>query len=156
MGSQFDEIAKAVARGVPRRRALIGGVAGAVVASLLSSGKAPSAEAGVPETTSPAVQQKPAWNQQGRGLNQTRTGFNQARFNQARFNQRHFNQARFNQWRAKFNQRHFNQGRPIRQGASVNQHRSHGNQPWLPANLRGSGPSLNMVRGPRFDPTKRP
>ena len=70
MVSQFDEIAKVVARGMSRRRALrglLGGIAGAVVASLWAIGKAPSAEAGHDGTASPLLQQppKPKWNQAG-------------------------------------------------------------------------------------------
>jgi hypothetical protein len=172
MASQFDEIAKVVARGMSRRRALrglLGGIAGAVVASLWASGKAPSAEAVHEGTASPSLQQppKPKWNQTV--WNQTKPRVNQ-RFNQARagLNQRlRWNQqARINALRARFNQQHSqidHEPRPRRNNAGANQvrpgwnqQRLHLNQTRFPLNQSGGGPTLNMVRGPHFDPRKRP
>ena len=158
MTSQFDEIAKAVARGVSRRRALrglLGGIAGAVVASLMWGSKALPAEAGTPDTSSAAVQAQPTWNQRRPGLNQTT--FNQNRFNQNRFNQAKFNQAKFNAIRAKFNQNRakFNQRRRFNQGAHWNSTRPKFNQRPLTVNQRG-GPTLNMVHGPNFNRPTRP
>lgn len=186
MGSQFDEIAKAIAQGVNRRRALramLGGFAGAVVATLMAGSKAPSVEAGPAESTSPAVQAKPNWNQRRPGMNQvhqrpnwnqTRVHMNQARlnqwrshlnqqrptWNQARFNQARFNQARLNAIRSKFNQGHpgWNQvPHHLNQGRPrTNSQPVRINEPPIKFNASGNGPTLNMVRGGRFGPTQRP
>ena len=160
MGSQFDEIAKTIARGVNRRRALramLGGFAGAVVATLMAGSKAPSAEAGTPESVAPAVQAKPNWNQRGAGINQghQRPGWNQTR---RHMNQTHWNQAALNQWRsrwnqqrpgwnqARFNQARFNQARLNAIRSKFNQGPPGWNQRQLHLNQSHPGASGQPLR----------
>jgi len=107
---------KAVARGLSRRRALrglLGGIAGAVAASLWARGKAPSVEAGPVEVPSLALQQPPGWNQAQPRINQRPPGLTR-RFNQQLppgLNQHITWNQRFNQDHPRFNQRRFNQTR---------------------------------------------
>src|SRR5215213_4679930 len=93
MGSQFDELAKALARGASRRRVfrgVLGGLIGAVAASVLPGNRSEAVEAGAP-AAEPALQQATGVNQRPPGFNQvgppTNTGpkLNQApvRLNQA-------------------------------------------------------------------------
>jgi hypothetical protein len=161
MSSQFDEIAKAVARGVSRRRALrglLGGIAGAVAASLWASSRASSAEAVQAEASPAMLQQaprpKPRWNASNPSINgrfnQTRPGIN----GRITWNQRHptLNQT-VNQHRRRINQSMGNRGSrdPNAIRARFNQNGSaHLNQVRSFLQQRGGGPTLNMVRGPRF------
>src|SRR4051794_19737146 len=80
MGSQFDELAKAVARGTSRRRivrTMLGGLVGAFVASVLPSDRTEAVEAG-PESAEPSVRQVPRLNQAPTRLNQAPVRLNRA------------------------------------------------------------------------------
>ena len=176
MASQFEELAKAVARGASRRqvlRGIVGGLVGAVAATLLPSSRSESVEASEQPALGSALQQQPprpspngpsappTGQQPGAGprLNQTLV-LNQApvRINQApllvptgsvRLNQTglHWNQHRG----LAFNQRraHLNQG----QRPSFNQY-----QAWLnqhPSLINQRGARLNQAALP-FNQRRRP
>jgi hypothetical protein len=88
MGSQFDELAKAVARGTSRRhvfRSILGGLVGAVAAAVLPSGRTEAIEIAAPAAAEPSVRQVPRLNQAPIPLNRAPVKINQApiRLNQA-------------------------------------------------------------------------
>jgi len=136
MASHFDELAKALAQGTSRRRVLrgmLGGLFGAIAATVMPSGRTEAVEASGPPASIPAVRQAPVLNQRGpgvRGPGASVTG--DPKLNQApvQINQRPpiLNQApvRINQRPIVLNQRgaHFNQtgaaSNPLRPG--WNQH----------------------------------
>lgn len=88
MGSQFEELAKAVARGTSRRRILqsmLGGLVGAVAAAILPSGRTEAVEIASQSSAEPTLRQVPRLNQAPIKLNQAPVKINQSpvRLNQS-------------------------------------------------------------------------
>jgi hypothetical protein len=165
MASQFDELAKAIARGASRRtvlRGIFGGLVGAVAASLLPSGRSESVEAGAPSAPVPGLRQSPSLNQRIPFVNQyTRPAPGGPVVNQlpVRLNQGppglnppvHLNQVlQLNQAPVRLNQitTQMNQQRQVTQAGSSNGHR--------PPYLNQHHPTANQTDGPHPRWNQRP
>src|SRR4051812_32683259 len=87
MGSQFDELAKAVAQGASRRRVLRSlrpGLMGAVLATLAPSSRSEAVEAGAPGSSDPLLRKVSGPNRPSPTLNQSQSAANTGpRLNQA-------------------------------------------------------------------------
>jgi hypothetical protein len=87
MGSQFDELAKAVAQGASRRRvlrSLLTGLMGAVLATLAPSSRSEAVEVGAPGSSDPSLRQVSGPNRPSPSLNQSQSAANTGpRLNQA-------------------------------------------------------------------------
>jgi hypothetical protein len=87
MGSQFDELAKAVAQGASRRRvlrSLLPGLMGAVLATLAPSSRSEAVEVGAPGSSDPSLRQVSGPNRPSPSLNQSQSAANTGpRLNQA-------------------------------------------------------------------------
>jgi len=179
MGSRFDELAKAIARGASRRtvlRGIVGGLLGAVAALLIPRGPSEAVEAGAQTGTDLSLRQGPRLNQRppilnqtgptGPGLNQRPPILNQSWHAGPGLNQ---GPVRLNQTSVQMNQLHFNHTgsehvamNAGRRGPRVNQHLGQGarmNQQHLYLNQNGHlslnqrQAWLNQVRS-RFNQTR--